>query len=338
MQTRILDLDGSLVEQTLLLQRTRAAIFRLQDWGPSLRLACGARVFRRFQKHLALRIGSDHDTSPVLNFVGSGDFHHVSLALLRRLREPCNLLVLDNHPDWMRGIPFLHCGTWLYHAARLPQVGRIFHVGGDVDFDNAYRFLAPWPLLRSGKIIVSPARRRFQGRSWTKVPHRPVRQEADKPARCDAIEEWLGSFRADLIARPLYISLDKDVFTAAEAVVNWDSGYLMPEEVGAVLQAFVTAAGGKLAGMDIVGDWSPIRLNGLMRRLLHWTEHPALLIDAEEATRRNERLNLFLLDQLLLRGEPDPQRVLRLVREDSYSPEHVKTFNPASEARFRRAG
>ena len=91
---------------------------------------------------------------PTLTFYGSGDFHHVSLALVRRRRAPFNLLVLDNHPDWMRGVPFLHCGTWLYHAARLPQVRRIFHVGGDVDFDNVYRWLAPWPLLHAGKIVT----------------------------------------------------------------------------------------------------------------------------------------------------------------------------------------
>ena len=57
---------------------------------------------------------------------------------------PFNLLVLDKHPDWMRGIPFLHCGTWLHHALQLPTLNRVIHCGGDLDFDNAYRWLAPW--------------------------------------------------------------------------------------------------------------------------------------------------------------------------------------------------
>jgi len=296
MQTRILDLDGSLVRQGKLVHRTQAAILALQDWGPNLRMACRFGSFRRFRDRLTELSGSESDTVPYLNFLGSGDFHHVSLALLRRLLQPCNLLVLDNHPDWMRGIPFLHCGTWLYHAAQLPVVRRIFHVGGDVDFDNGYRWLAPWSLLESGKIVVAPSRRGFRGRRWAGIAHRPLRRYPDERAERAAIEEWLAPFRAELAARPLYISLDKDVLIASESVVNWDSGHLTMREVMDVLQAFLLAAGGESAGMDVVGDWSPVHLRGFMRRILHWTEHPQLAINPDEATRRNEMLNLALLD------------------------------------------
>src|SRR5579884_4176120 len=230
MHTRILDLDGSLVWQDRLIRHAQAAVLPLQDWGPVLRLACSHASFWRFQDHLTLLCASDLDAEPFLNFLGSGDFHHVSLALLRRLRRPCNLLVLDNHPDWMRGVPFLHCGTWLYHAAQLSEVRRIFHIGGDVDFDNAYRWLAPWSMLRSGKILVSPARRYFRGERWRQVPHRPLRRWTDQPADADAIEDWLAPFRAELAALPLYVSLDKDVLAASEAAVNWDSGHWTAQE------------------------------------------------------------------------------------------------------------
>ncbi|HWG43540.1 MAG TPA: hypothetical protein VN688_12200 [Gemmataceae bacterium] len=297
METRILDLDGSLVRQKLLIQRTQPAILPLADWGPSIRLACAHGSFRRFQNRLTQLAGSERDTHPFLNFIGSGDFHHVSLALLRRLRGPFNLLVLDNHPDWMRGIPLMHCGTWVYHAAQLSGVRRIFHMGGDVDFDNAYRWLAPWSMLRSGKIVVSPARRRFAGRQWARVAHGALRRHAEEPTGREAIEEWLMPFRADLAGFPLYISLDKDVLTASETAVNWDSGYLRTREALNVAQAFLDAAKGNLAGMDVVGDWSPVRLRGLFRRFLHWTEHPSLTVDAEQATRRNEALNLLLHDR-----------------------------------------
>src|SRR5262249_9849025 len=147
----------------------------------------------------------------VVTLYGSGDFHHVSLALLRRLRQPVNLLVLDNHPDWMRGVPFLHCGTWLYHAARLPQVVRIFHVGGDVDFDNYYRPMAPWQMLQSGKITVIPARRRFSRGGWASIPHEPLRRETAPVASEQWLEGLIEPFRVDLAARPLYVSVDKDV-------------------------------------------------------------------------------------------------------------------------------
>jgi arginase family enzyme len=296
MQTRLLDLDGSVVRQTQLLRRSGPVILRLQEWGGYLRLACRHGTFASFEKHLTQLAGSPDDPRPFLTFVGSGDFHHVSLALLRRVSGPFNLLVIDKHPDWMRGIPFLHCGTWLYHAAQLPNVQRIFHLGGALDFDNSYRWLAPWPMIRSAKIVVVPARQRFKGRCWDRIAHQPLRRRPDEPVEHDTLWQGLDPYRAELAACPLYISLDKDVLTASEAVVNWDSGHLTATEVMAILSAFTTAADGELAGMDVVGDWSPVHLRGWMRWLLHWTEHPRLAIDAKEATRRNEALNLRLIE------------------------------------------
>jgi hypothetical protein len=318
MQTRILDLDASLVRQKQLLSHSQTVV-PLGDRGPSLRIACSHRSFRRFEADLSHRIGSEHDATPWLSFIGSGDFHHVSLALLRRLRRPCNLLVIDNHPDWMRSIPLLHCGTWLYHAAGLPMVRRVFHVGGDVDFDNAYGWLAPWPMLRSGRIVVIPATRRFRGRRWAEVPHHPLRRGPEALAGRKSIEEQLRPFRDELAVRPLYLSLDKDVLLESEAVVNWDSGRLTRRELLDVLEVFQTAARGDWAGVDVIGDWSPVRLCGVLRRLLHWTEHPVQRVDADDATRRNEALNLLLLETLVhprsaaagaaCLGEPLPNRL-----------------------------
>jgi hypothetical protein len=178
-------------------------------------------------------------------------------------------------------------------------VEKIFHLGGEVDFDNAYRWLAPWSMLERGKILVVPARRRFRGRRWARIEHRPLRSHAAEFAGRASIEEWLAPFHNELTSRPLYISLDKDVLLESEAVVNWDSGHLTTPEVLAVLEAFVSATGGELAGMDVVGDWSTVRLQGLFRRLFHWTEHPSLTVDAEQATRRNETWNVQLVDHLL---------------------------------------
>src|SRR5262249_21267097 len=139
-QVRILDLDGSLPAQTRL-GRFQPSILPARHWGPYLRLAVRFGAFCAFERVLGHWLQA-RPAAAVVALIGSGDFHHVTLALLRRLKTPFNLLVLDNHPDWMRGVPVLHCGTWLHHAARLPHVRTIFHVGGDVDFDNAWRWLA----------------------------------------------------------------------------------------------------------------------------------------------------------------------------------------------------
>jgi hypothetical protein len=296
MLVRILDLDDGVARQGRLRQRASRCL-PLRKWGPRLRLACAWSAFQRFEIHLARLLGGTRDRPGRMTFVGSGDFHHVSLALLRRQVCRCNLLVLDKHPDWMRRVPFLHCGTWLYHAAALPQVERIFHVGGEVDFDNHYRWLAPWDLLHSGKIQVLPASRVFRGRSWRKVPHAALRAVPDEPAGAEEIDALLDPWSDELARLPLYISLDRDVLRADQAAVNWDSGRLVSSEVLGVLRGFLARSAG-LAGMDVVGDWSSVRIRGWLRRFLHWTEHPPLDVDPQEALRINEQLNLELVDTI----------------------------------------
>jgi hypothetical protein len=312
MQPRILDLDGSLLAQDALLRRISTPPLPVRSWAPRIRLACRWAVFRAFEAGLRELVGLASDPEPCLSFCGSGDFHHVSLALLRRLRTPCNLLILDKHPDWMRGLPFLHCGTWLYHAAALPHVGRIFHVGGELDFDNRYHWLAPWRWLRSGKITVLPAARRFQGRRWSRIAHQPLRSEPDTPADGKRVERLIDPFRKELAARPLYVSLDKDVLAASEAPANWDSGRLQGAEVLQVVGAFAAAAGGRLAGVDVVGDWSPVQVCGLFRQALHWTEHPALWVDDRGAAALHERLNLAVLQAAAAWCGADKRHGLRL--------------------------
>jgi hypothetical protein len=295
MRVRILDLDAGVTQQSRLVVASSAEVVPLQDWGPRLRLACSFGRFRRFEESLGRCLGPGPE--PAVTFCGSGDFHHVSLALLRRVATPFNLLVLDKHPDWMRSIPFMHCGTWLRHATQLPLLRRAYHVGGDLDFDNAWRWLAPAGELRQGKIVVIPAVRRFTGGPWRRVRHQPLRAQGE-PVTAERVGRLLRPFAPALARWPLYVSLDKDVMTAADAAVNWDSGYLRYPEIVSVLAAFLAAAGGNLLGMDVVGDWSPVRADGALRRVLHWTEHPPLTVDPAAAARTNEATNLALLRSL----------------------------------------
>ncbi len=293
MNVRILDLDGSVAEQPAL--RTRAVqIIPLRDWGPRLRLACSWRAFTQFETHLDRQLMS---TRPSITFLGSGDFHHLSLALLRRLTIPFNLVVIDNHPDWMRGVPLLHCGTWLAHAARLPLVRRIVHLGGDVDFDNGFHWLAPWSELLEGKIVVIPARRRFTRGRWAQIHHQPLRLPGQQSFHPGHLLALLKIRLAELADQPLYVTVDRDVLRAEDAAVNWDSGHLTKNELTQLLEV-ITSFSGQLLGMDVVGDWSPVRTNGLLRRVLHWIEHPRQRLDTFGAQQLNEQLNLKLIELL----------------------------------------
>jgi hypothetical protein len=296
MDVRILDLDGAPLLQLKLMATYRPAVFSCRHWAVRVRMACSRRVFCEFEKALASILGSRHDQESAVTLFGSGDFHHITLALLRRQQGPFNLLIIDKHPDWMRGVPVLHCGTWVAHALRLPQVQRIFHVGGEMDFDNAFRWMAPWRALQSGKITVIPAVRSFARGRWHRVKNKSLLGEG--PATAGRLDELLEPYRADLARFPLYVSVDKDVLGPQEAVVNWDSGHLCRADLEIALATFLRASRGKLAGMDLLGDWSLVRVRGLLRRFCHWTEHPPESPDPAVATSINERANMAVLDTL----------------------------------------
>jgi hypothetical protein len=288
----VLDLDGSLAVQAGVLSGANASWISAGNWAPRIRLACPFRTFRRFQAWLGPRL-TDSDAQVTL--YGSGDFHHVTLALLRRIREPFNLLVLDKHPDWMKGVPFLHCGTWLRHALRLPNLIRVFHCGGELDFDNAYRWLAPWADIRTGRIVVFPAFRRYTRGAWAGVRVHPLL--VGYPLR-DVLLDALEDYHDDLAARPLYVSIDKDVLVAADAAVNWDSGLLCTNDAVTVVETFLAAAGGKLIGADLLGDWSPVKLGHLLSRFFDWLDHPSPRHSLEQATTLNVKANRALLRAL----------------------------------------
>jgi len=85
------------------------------------------------------------------------------------------------------------------------------------------------------------------------------------------------------------------VLTANEAVVNWDSGWLDLTAVLTVIDVFGRAAGGRIAGADLVGDWSPVQTCGWPRQMLDRLEHPALDVSPTDAAIRNGRVNRALI-------------------------------------------
>jgi hypothetical protein len=296
-RVRILDLDGSLAPQADVFPSGAAEWIAAREWGLTVRLACPFAAFDRFRGWLDESLGAE---ASGITFYGSGDFHHVTLALLARIREPFNLLVLDKHPDWMRGIPFLHCGTWLRHALRLPCLRRVFHFGGETDFDNAYRWLAPWRDIRAGRVVVFPAKRRFARGPWSQLGVHPILSE-QRPLR-EVLKDALQPFRKELARYPLYVSFDKDVLTADDASVNWDSGLLRLAEAIAILNAFIDAAAGRLAGADMLGDWSPVRLGHRLSRLCDLVDHPSPRVDPDDAANRNRRVNAAVLSLFIPRA------------------------------------
>src|SRR5438309_5516591 len=62
-------------------------------WGPRVRYFAPRRLLAEFYQSVLKEL-------PPFVVYGSGDFHHLTGWLVRRVAEPVTLVSFDNHPDW----------------------------------------------------------------------------------------------------------------------------------------------------------------------------------------------------------------------------------------------
>lgn len=295
MRTALLHLDGALDGQTVLGRRVAEAggvALDLKDLGPSLRLWARPPAVERLQG----RLDAGLPKGPLMAFTGSGDFHHVTALLLARACRgesagAISVLHFDNHPDWVRFDHGLHCGSWAAWAALNPTVARLITIGPcsrDVRLPHARQ--ADPRLADAGKLEVY-AYRPPVGRIPAFAAGWPTIAELGEPAFLDLLPDRIG-------ASQVYVTIDKDVLRADDAVTNWDQGRLSLDYLMALVRA--ACAGRRLIGVDVTGDWSAAAYGGdglapLLKRGEAWLDQPRTR-PAPEALAVNERANLRLLD------------------------------------------
>lgn len=279
----VLDIDGSVGALP------GATVIALDAWQERVRFGCGMRVYGAFAKTLDRAMPAEHGTV----FLGSGDFHHLTHALVARRRpeKAFRVVVLDNHPDNMRFPWGIHCGSWVRRVAALPWVSHVHVLGitsADVSASHAWENYFT-PLLR-GKLTnwcvgvdVSWARHVGLG---------------DRFLAFDNTAAMLDRF-ADAERRdpaPTYLTIDKDVLGPDAARTNWDQGGMSVPEI---LQAIGLFAG-RLVGSDITGDVSTYRYEaGWKRWLSAMDDQPDVSGGQLAGWQRQQRaLNVQLLDAL----------------------------------------
>ena len=279
----VLDFDGSVGPLP------DATVLPLQAWQERIRFGCSMRVYEAFRRTLDAAIPADATTV----FLGSGDFHHVSHALIARMRRaaPVQVVVLDNHPDNMR-FPFgIHCGSWVRRVAALESVSHVHVVGitsKDVGVAHAWENYFT-PLLR-GKLT-----------NWcigVDVGWAARLGLADRFLAFDNETALLDRF-AEMQRKtsvPTYLTIDKDVLSIDTARTNWDQG-VMSE---ATMLRAVSLFRGRLVGSDVTGDVSTYRYRAFWKRWLSALDAQPD-VDAKELAacqRQQHAINVRLLDAI----------------------------------------
>lgn len=277
------DFDGSLTMQQPLLQAygIPLSVQSMRQFERSVRLWASLPVFKKMAQSL-------HRPSAEGQFslIGSGDYHHVSLALISQFTKPLTVVLFDNHPDWMRPPHQFHCGTWVYSLARLAHVQRIVIVGlesGDIAEDQFEK--GDMESYLQGKIVLLP----YQP---VQVGELTLKSSFEKHVFM-GIAEVLAEIETDNI----YISVDKDCLRAADARTNWEQGSMPLNTVTAAIRAL--KAHKQVVGADTVGDFSPVRFRSPLKWIASYLdrrEHPR-----EEmviASRINAAANAQLIEAL----------------------------------------
>jgi hypothetical protein len=288
---RILDTDGSVDATALAAAAPWSSVTHvdLRDLGASLRLWSRRRNIDAARARLAAAA----DPRPSVTFMGSGDFHHLAALLAERVEEPFTLLHFDNHPDWVRHARGRHCGSWVGEAARLPGVAKVITIGvcspdigrrrsqrGDLSLIGEGRLdLYAWRAPDGGEAVA------LEGRSWPTIT---------------ALGEaaFIARLAAEIPTREIYVTIDKDVLAAEDAVTNWDQGQA---SVGFLIDAIEAAAEGRrVVGADVVGDWSnavygdgPVAV--MLKRGEAMLDQPWSRPGPQAASAVNEAANLRLL-------------------------------------------
>jgi hypothetical protein len=291
----VINLDGSVAGQAPVAARLadgRAVLHDRRSAGPSLRLWAWDGTFRTFARTLPSWSRGE------VVMLGSGDYHHLTAALLGRVETPFTLVHLDNHPDWAWTFPQRHCGSWINAALELPAVQRVVTLGCcSDDLDRPDRGGVNLASLRSGRLSMHPWRRtptRLRGAA-DPVPGHVVRDgRLSWTNLCDRpFADVLESLRADVATADIWISIDKDVLAQEHAATNWDQGAMPLSWVTGLIESL--AESHRILGVDICGDFSPASHRQPMKWFEARFDQPR---SAPSDLSVNEPTNALLLDLL----------------------------------------
>ncbi len=242
----IFDFDRSLITQSVFMKRfsSQLSIRPMHVFQRSIRLWCSERNFRKVSN--LMRLENIHQ----FTLLGSGDYHHLTIALLQQHKTPLTLVLFDNHPDWMRPPHKYHCGSWIYTAARMPQIERIVIVGLENGDLEGKKFLAGdvESYLKQKIVLLPYSPVEVQTQTQQPFVHLESKLKADLYA---GIQEILDA----ITTHNVYISIDKDCLRSQDAVTNWEQGTLPLATVLSCIQ--IIAKRCDIVGADTVGDYSP---------------------------------------------------------------------------------
>lgn len=233
----------------------------LGGWQEKIRFGCSYSQFQQLQTYLEPQL----PPHPGTVFMGSGDYHHISLFLIQRLQnyfssiKPIQVVIFDNHPDNMRYLFGIHCGSWVSYVAKLPFVSHVHVLGitsNDIGLAHSWENRLT-PLLKN-KLTYWCMDVKI---GWAKkFGLQNAFRAFGSPA--ELVNTFIHTQQSS--QQPIYLSIDKDVLAKNVVQTNWDQGRMQLEDILTVIRALDQ----RIIGSDITGEVSQWQYQSLLKRIL----------------------------------------------------------------------
>ncbi|MFA5094569.1 MAG: hypothetical protein WC512_04925 [Candidatus Omnitrophota bacterium] len=302
---RILNLDGSVIRQKRLMETFKPEIVDLEALGPKCRLYSSEDTAREIRERLK---GKEKDA---VSFIGSGDFHHVTGLLLDGFEEDISVISFDYHPDWDIMPPKIGCGSWVTRVLNRENVKKLILLGvSSGDISPSLFQTGNFEALKNDRVEIYPYKHKNTRLFLKRVPanisvgvrrglfYDELRWQELKDKN---IAEFFLHVLRRLPAKKVYVTIDKDCLKSDFALTNWEEGYFGLDELLLMLKFIKENT--EIAGLDITGEYSPVKAEGFVRTAAIDIDHPRAFSargkSAELIDRINEETNMRILELLL---------------------------------------
>ena len=273
---RVLNFDNSVVRQNKLIERFKPSIIDLMDLGPRCRLYSNEKTAHEVSAR------TDPGSENSITFLGSGDFHHITGLLLDKLSEDISVISFDDHPDWDILPPKIGCGSWVTRVLSKGNVKKVILMGvssGDIS-PTLFR-MGNYDSLKNDRLEIYPYQHKPTKIFFKKIPQN-ISADVKRSLFYDEIHwqelktkniaEFFLHILRRLPTKKVYITIDKDCLKAPYSLTNWAEGHLELEELLLMLKFIKENT--DMIGLDIAGDYSPVKTEGFIRTAITAINHP----------------------------------------------------------------
>lgn len=189
--------------------------------------------------------------------MGSGNYHYISYLLMLKIKKPFTLILFDHHTDMVKPIhnSIISCGSWVLNAIyNVPMLAKVIIVGVRKDLAEAI------PSIFNDKVKV-----------FTKDD-----LLANKNIDKDIVFQ--------INTSTVYISVDKDVLSESDVIVNWDQGNMRLKQLIGILKYIENYK--EIAGIDVCGEYI-------------FTPVEAFFQETKKAVKVNNKANSLILKAIM---------------------------------------